>query len=74
MGHIRNLDLSDLFLNIYHFYMKALLSNYLLKTFAMYNNVLLSGDKTTISYFEELSVFHFNHTSSVRLTNPESRF
>ena len=26
MGHVRNLDLSDLFLNIYHFYTKALLS------------------------------------------------
>ena len=26
MGHVRNLDLSDLFLNIYHFYMKALLN------------------------------------------------
>ena len=25
MGHVRNLDLSDLFLNICHFYMKALL-------------------------------------------------
>ena len=25
MGHVRNLDLSDLFLDIYHFYMKALL-------------------------------------------------
>ena len=26
MGHVRNLDLSDLFLDIYHFYTKALLS------------------------------------------------
>ena len=29
MGHVRNLDLSDLFLDIYHFYTKALLSKIL---------------------------------------------
>ena len=27
MGHVRNLDLSDLFLKIYHFYTKALLNH-----------------------------------------------
>ena len=31
MGHVRNLDLSDLFLDIYHFYMKALLSQFCTK-------------------------------------------
>ena len=38
MGHVRNLELSDLFLDIYHFYMKALLKRQFFYVFRFFNN------------------------------------